>query len=74
MAKENFPAFVADHAVCELYGIWVQKSMYGRTFMGAQRSTFILDAEGVVRHVIEKASPKTHDEEVLAALAALATP
>jgi thioredoxin-dependent peroxiredoxin len=60
-----------DHAVCELYGVWVQKSMYGRTFMGAQRSTFIIDADGIVRHVIEKASPKTHDEDVLAALAEL---
>ncbi len=62
----------ADHAVCEQYGVWVEKSMYGRTFMGAQRSTFILDADGVVRHVIEKASPKTHDDDVLTALAELA--
>jgi thioredoxin-dependent peroxiredoxin len=60
-----------DHAVCELYGVWVKKSMYGREFMGAQRSTFILDAGGIVRHVIEKADPKTHDEDVLAALAEL---
>jgi thioredoxin-dependent peroxiredoxin len=59
-----------DHAVCELYGVWGEKSMYGRTYMGAMRSTFIIDAAGVVRHVIEKASPKTHDDEVLAALAA----
>jgi thioredoxin-dependent peroxiredoxin len=58
-----------EHAVCELYGVWVKKSMYGREFMGAQRSTFILDAQGIVRHVIEKADPKTHDDEVLAALA-----
>ena len=57
-----------DRAVCEAYGVWVQKSMYGRTYMGAQRATFIIDAEGVVRHVIPKASPKTHDDEVLAAL------
>ncbi len=62
----------ADHAVCDAYGVWVQKSMYGRTYMGAQRSTFVIDPEGVVRHVIEKASPKSHDEEVLAALASLA--
>jgi peroxiredoxin Q/BCP len=60
----------ADHAVCERYGVWVEKSMYGKTYMGAQRSTFIIGADGVVRHVIEKASPKTHDEDVLAALAA----
>ncbi len=61
----------ADHAVCDLYGVWLQKSMYGKTYMGAQRSTFIVDAEGTIAHVIRKASPKTHDDEVLAAIAAL---
>ena len=61
-----------DHAVCELYGVWVQKSMYGKTYMGAQRATFIVDADGMVVHVIPKASPKTHDDEVLAAVAGLA--
>lgn len=61
----------ADHAVCELYGVWVKKSMYGRTYMGAQRATFIIDAGGCVRHVIPKASPKTHDDEVLGTLAEL---
>jgi thioredoxin-dependent peroxiredoxin len=61
----------ADHAVCEEYGVWVQKSMYGKTYWGAQRSTFIVDADGIVAHVIPKASPKTHDDEVLAALATL---
>ena len=44
--------------------------MYGRTYWGALRSTFIIDADGVVAHVIPKASPKTHDEQVLALLAA----
>jgi len=57
-----------DHAVCDAYGVWVEKSMYGRTYWGAQRSTFVIGEDGVVTHVIEKASPKTHDEEVLAAL------
>jgi peroxiredoxin Q/BCP len=61
----------ADHAVSEDYGVWVQKSMYGRKYMGAQRSTFIIDRDGVIRHVIEKASPKTHDDEVLKAIGAL---
>jgi thioredoxin-dependent peroxiredoxin len=46
--------------------------MYGRTYWGAQRATFLIDEEGVVRHVIPKASPKTHDDEVLEALGALA--
>ena len=62
----------ADHAVCDLYGVWVEKSMYGKTSWGAQRSTFVIDPEGVVATVIPKVSPKTHDEVVLAALADLA--
>jgi thioredoxin-dependent peroxiredoxin len=61
-----------DHAVAEQYGVWVEKSMYGRTYMGNARATFIIDGEGVVRHVIPKASPKTHDDVVLEALGALA--
>ena len=61
----------ADHAVCERYGVWVHKSMYGRTYLGAQRATFIIDAEGCIRHVIPKASPKTHDDVVLEALGEL---
>jgi thioredoxin-dependent peroxiredoxin len=60
----------ADHAVADLYGTWVEKSMYGRTYMGVQRATFIIDPDGRVVHVIPKASPKTHDEQVLALLAA----
>ena len=59
----------ADHAVAERYGAWGEKKMYGKTYMGVTRSTFIIDAEGTVVHVIPKASPKTHDDEVLAALA-----
>jgi peroxiredoxin Q/BCP len=61
----------ADHAVCEAYGVWAEKSMYGRKYWGAQRSTFIIDTDGIVRHVIEKASPKTHDDEVLKAIGEL---
>ena len=57
-----------DHAVCELYGVWGEKSMYGRTYMGAQRATFIIDAGGTVAKVFPKVSPKTHDEVVLKAL------
>ena len=61
-----------DHAVAEAYGVWVEKSMYGRTYWGAQRATFVIDGDGVVRHVIPKVSPKTHDDEVLGVLAELA--
>jgi thioredoxin-dependent peroxiredoxin len=60
----------ADHAVAEQYGTWGEKKMYGKTYMGVQRATFIIDADGTVAHVIPKASPKTHDEKVLALLAA----
>jgi peroxiredoxin Q/BCP len=60
-----------DHAVCESYGVWGQKSMYGKTYMGAQRATFVIDADGCVVHVIPKASPKTHDDEVLKVLGEL---
>ncbi len=60
-----------DHEAAEAYGVWVQKSMYGKTYMGAQRATFIIGPDGRVEHVIPKASPKTHDDEVLAALGEL---
>ena len=59
-----------DHAIAERYGTWVEKSMYGRTFLGVQRATFIIDPDGIVKHVIPKASPRTHDDEVLTALKA----
>ena len=61
-----------DHAVCELYAVWAEKSMYGRTYWGALRSTFIIDPEGTVSHVIPKVSPKTHDDEVLKLLGEMA--
>ena len=59
-----------DHAVAEAYGVWAEKSMYGRTYWGNLRTTFIIDPTGVVAHVIPKVTPKTHDDEVLAAIAA----
>jgi peroxiredoxin Q/BCP len=61
-----------DHAVSEAYGVWKEKSMYGKTYWGAQRSTFVIDEDGVVRKVIKKVKPETHDDEVLAALGELA--
>jgi peroxiredoxin Q/BCP len=59
------------HAVADRYGVWGEKSMYGKTFWGVQRATFIIDPDGTVAHVIPKVSPKTHDDEALAALASL---
>jgi len=61
----------ADHAVAERYGVWAEKSMYGRTYWGNLRATFIVDAAGTIARVFPKVSPKTHDEIVLAALAEL---
>jgi peroxiredoxin Q/BCP len=58
-----------NHEVAELYDVWGEKKMYGKTYMGVQRATFIIDPEGKIAHVIPKASPKTHDEVVLEALA-----
>lgn len=60
-----------DHSVADTYGTWVEKSMYGKTYWGVQRATFLIDAEGKVAKVFPKVSPKTHDETVLAALADL---
>jgi peroxiredoxin Q/BCP len=63
----------ADHSVAEAYGTWVEKKNYGKTYWGVQRSTFIIGPDGRIAHAIPKASPKTHDDEVLAALQATAT-
>ena len=61
----------SDHAVAKTYGTWVEKSMYGKKYMGVQRSTFIVDGEGRLAKVFPKVSPKTHDELVLAAISDL---
>jgi thioredoxin-dependent peroxiredoxin len=61
----------ADHAVAEAYGAWVEKSMYGKKYMGAQRATFIVGPDGRIAKVFPKVSPKTHDDVVLKALAEL---
>jgi peroxiredoxin Q/BCP len=60
-----------EHTVAESYGVWAEKSRYGRTYFGNSRTTFIIDADGVVRHVIPTVTPATHDDEALAAIAAL---
>jgi thioredoxin-dependent peroxiredoxin len=63
-----------DHAVAEAYGVWVQKSMYGRTYWGNERTTFVIDPDGNVARVLRKVKPGEHDALVLAALGGLATP
>jgi peroxiredoxin Q/BCP len=62
----------ADHGVAEKYGSWVEKSMYGKKYMGVQRATFIIDPKGKIAKVFPKVSPKTHDDVVLKALGELA--
>lgn len=58
-------------STCEDYGVWKEKSMYGKTYMGIERSTFLIDANGVVAQVWRKVSVKGHVEEVLAAVKGL---
>jgi peroxiredoxin Q/BCP len=65
----NF-ALLADegHAVADVYGVWVEKSMYGKTYFGNERTTFVIDSEGNVAEVLRKVKPAEHDERVLRAL------
>jgi peroxiredoxin Q/BCP len=62
----------ADHAVAEKYGTWVEKSMYGKKYMGVQRATFIIGPDGRIARVFPKVQPKKHNELVLKALGELA--
>src|ERR1700680_4578299 len=65
----DFPLLAdEDHAVAESYGVWVQKSMYGKTYFGNERATFIVDADGRVAEILRKVKPAEHDTLVLAAL------
>jgi thioredoxin-dependent peroxiredoxin len=57
-----------DHSVAEAYGVWAQKSMYGKTYFGNERTTFVLDPAGRVAKVLRKVKPAEHDELVLEAL------
>jgi peroxiredoxin Q/BCP len=63
-----------DHAVAEAYGVWAQKSMYGRTYWGNERTTFVIDPAGKVAEVLRKVKPAEHDALVLKALAEAAPP
>ena len=57
-----------DHQVAQLYGAWGEKKMFGRTYMGILRSTFIIDEQGIIVKVFPKVRPKVHSEEVLEVL------
>ncbi|MEI7932212.1 MAG: peroxiredoxin [Alphaproteobacteria bacterium] len=60
-----------DTAVMGKYGVWVEKSMYGRKYMGASRDTFLIDAKGIIRQIWRKAKVSGHSQDVLAALKAM---
>jgi peroxiredoxin Q/BCP len=57
-----------EHEVAERYGTWVEKQMYGKSYMGVERSTFVIDGDGTVVKVMRRVKPDTHAADVLAAL------
>ncbi len=57
-----------DHQVCDLYGVWGEKNMYGKKYFGVKRTTFLIDPEGKIVEVFENVKPKGHSTQVLAAL------
>lgn len=68
ISRRNLPyPLIADvdKALAKAYGVWVQKSMMGKKFMGIERSTFVIAPDGRVRAVLEKVSPKSHTEKLL---------
>ena len=60
-----------DGSVCEAFGVWVEKSMYGRNYMGIERSTFLIGADGKITHVWRKVKVPGHAESVLEATRAI---
>lgn len=68
IAKQNLPFTLLadpDKVVHELYGTWVEKKMYGRTYMGTARTTFVIDEEGVISDIIAKVKTKDHTKQIL---------
>ena len=57
-----------EHATAEDYGVWVERNVAGKTFMGVERSTFVIDADGKIAKVLRGVKPDTHADEVLAVL------
>jgi len=67
----NFPLLAdEDHAVAEAYGVWVEKSMYGKKYWGVERTTFVIDSAGNLATVLRKVKPAEHDDLVLSVLVA----
>lgn len=70
--KLNFPlASDADGKLCETYGTWIEKSLYGRKYMGIDRATFLIDGKGIVRQIWRKVKVPGHVDQVMAVLKAL---
>ncbi len=57
-----------EHALSDAVGVWVEKSMYGKTYMGVERTTFVLDEQGAVKTIYRKVKPQGHAAEVLSVL------
>ncbi|RKR82327.1 peroxiredoxin Q/BCP [Mucilaginibacter gracilis] len=67
-SKYNLPfALIADHdkTVVEAYGVWVEKSMYGKTYMGTARTTFLIGPDGIIKNVISKVDTKNSSQQIL---------
>jgi peroxiredoxin Q/BCP len=67
-SKYSLPfTLIADNEqqIVNSYGVWVEKNMYGKKYMGTQRTTFIIDADGVIRHIITKVDTKNSSQQVL---------
>jgi peroxiredoxin Q/BCP len=60
-----------DHTAAESYGVWKEKSMYGKKYMGIERTTFLIGPDGKIRRIFHKVKPEGHAEEVYAALEAI---
>jgi len=62
----NYPLLAdADHAVAEQYGVWQEKSLYGKRYWGVVRTTFVIDLDGRIERVFEKVNPEGHEREVM---------
>ena len=68
--KYDLPFYLladTEKETCEMFGVWVKKSMYGREYMGVARTTFIIDENGVIEEVISKVKTKEHTDQILKA-------
>lgn len=73
-AKYNLPFTLiadADHSIIDKYGVWGEKQLYGRNYMGLHRTTFLIDEKGIIRKIFLRPKNKQHAEEIISAWAAL---